>query len=450
MNNFNKNYLISGVAAILFLLGCTPAGPLAELAKSYRAAEDPAAFEDPKPATDQMLSTDYRDDVFYAGESLSSGPVIYSYNGAEFQPDGQMFGGAFFEAAERPDWDNLDHLVADNGVYKLKMANEYHETQHVDFVRLLAIDHPSGSRIYPSFKGKLYTINKPQFPREAHDFYGNNVKKELRHDHGSYWMSNPYGRDLDKRGELRDGLILEFDGPEGLPMAALVLEVQNTMWASGAMYNLLRLAGQDLPRWYEQLNNSRDARGQVMDFLVREMMLQVSVWDGTRWYPMGHIWPVGPAASKDLVVELNLESFHEFPLKVKLEGPTGVWMVHSAEIDYSYYNIPSNVQELELQKATDQSGRNVLPMLQKADNRYLDMPETSNTVNLEFPAPPLQKGMERSIIVSAGGYYTIHVPEYEESQPGLLYEVLTRPGLFTRMQLEQLYERSGERLWIVE
>jgi hypothetical protein len=384
--------------------------------------------------------------MFNAANTSTSCPLVYSFDGTDYQLDAEPFGGAIFQAAERPDWDNLDHLKATDGVYRLKMANVDNETQHVDFVHLLAVDHPAGSRVYPSFNGKLHTVSRLQAPRTASDLHGFDVKNALRRANGDFWLSNPFGRNLDDPATLRDGIVLEFDRPADARHAALVLQVQNTPWAAGTMHDLLELPGSALPDWYRELNESYTARKQFMDFFVQEGMLQVSIWTKTGWQPAGHVWVAGPAIAKDILVELDVPESSASTFKIKLEAPPGVWIVHSAELDFNYYNVPSFVKTLTPQKAVDQNGRNLLPMLEKADNRYYEMAQATDEAWLEFPAPPKQKGMTRSVILNSGGYYTIHTQNQGTPQMELLQQMLEQPGTFTRFELEKLYKKTDALL----
>ncbi|MBK6933423.1 MAG: hypothetical protein IPH12_22155 [Saprospirales bacterium] len=376
--------------------------------------------------------------------NASSCPLIYSHDGTDYRLDAEIFGGAIFRAAERPDWENLDQLrVSEDGLYRLKITNEFDETQQVDFVRLLVIDHPAGVRVYPSFQGEMFTLSDPLSPRKANDFAGQDLRSMLRHNDGDFWLSNPFGRDPGNPAGLRDGIILEFDRSVGTGSAALLLHVQNTLWASGVQKKMLMLPGRELPQWYQTLNESVDAREALIRAMIREGMLRVYIWEDTQWKPAGHIWEVGSMRAKDVVIELDLLNTHSNTLRIKLECPPGMWIVNSVKLDYSYYNYPTILQELLVRKATDQTGRDISLPLLKADDLYYEMPTTRDVAYLEFIAPPVKQGMERSFIVKGGGYYTIHVPTEGEPQTELLQRLLYEPGAFTRFALESLYQETG-------
>ncbi len=381
--------------------------------------------------------------------SLTSCPIIYSYNGLDSRPDAEMFAGAIFQAAERPDWDNLDFLREDeDGVCRLKMANEFEETQQVDFVKLLAIDHPKGSRVLPSFSGKMFTVDDLQNARVARDYAGTDIRSRIRKTDESFWLSNPFGRDLQNPDDLRDGIILEFDRSVGTSAAALVLNVQNTPWASDVQRKLLELPGRELPQWYDNLNNSPRAREDLVNAMVREGMLKVLVWDDKEnmWRYVGHVWSVGSALPKDIVVQLDLLGTHNNKLKIKLDCPPGMWMVNSVGVDFSYHNIPNNTTEIVARKAVDQTGHDVLPQLARADNQYHSMPTTRDVVDMEFVVPARKAGMERSYMLNCGGFYTIHMPAKGEPRPELMQQLMRESGAFTRFALESLYLETGRAL----
>jgi hypothetical protein len=228
----------------------------------------------------------------------------------------------------------------------------------------------------------------------------------------------------------------------------LVLNVQNTPWASDVQRKLLELPGRELPQWYDNLNNSPRAREDLVNAMVREGMLKVHVWDDKEnmWRYVGHVWSVGSALPKDIVVELDLLGTHNNKLKIKLDCPPGMWMVNSVGVDYSYHNIPNNATEIAARKAVDQAGHDVLPQLARADNQYHSMPTTRDVVDLEFVAPARKSGMERSYMFNSGGFYTIHMPAEGEPKPELMQQMMRESGAFTRFALESLYWETGRAL----
>jgi len=64
-------------------------------------------------------------------------------------------------AHARTDVDNLDFVQPEHGVMRLKLANEQRETDYVDALSVLAVDHDSGLTVAPDAAGRLHTIGAP-------------------------------------------------------------------------------------------------------------------------------------------------------------------------------------------------------------------------------------------------------------------------------------------------
>jgi tetratricopeptide (TPR) repeat protein len=134
----------------------------------------------------------------------SSCPVLFAWDGAKYQFIADTIGAAVIghwispNARNTPDpdeWIKVDgsQLKSQNGYLSLRLGEPMEEVNFVDQVRLLAIDHPADSVVFPNEHFK----NDPPFPeqktifsRAAHplsgawDNYGKDVLVLLRnHDH---------------------------------------------------------------------------------------------------------------------------------------------------------------------------------------------------------------------------------------------------------------------------
>ena len=89
------------------------------------------------------------------GESTASCPIVYSWDGSQWLLDSGTFGGAITRGLQRTDVDGLDHLSPTGGVLKLRVTNELDETDHLDALELLVVDHSPGTRIVPDGTGTM-------------------------------------------------------------------------------------------------------------------------------------------------------------------------------------------------------------------------------------------------------------------------------------------------------
>jgi len=377
-------------------------------------------------------------------DTYYSCPFVYSHDGRGFVLDAEVFGGAIFEKAQRADWAALSRLRESDGAYRVKLTNELPETQYVDALSLVVVDHAPGSRIVPTLSGELFELRAPQPAARAADLAGWNVLDLLARPDGRSWISNPFGRDPDDRSQLRDGVVLEFDRPERASGATLALSVRNTAWASYLQGQLLELPGRDIDAWYASLDASPAARERLLDAMQREGMLLVSVWDGSVWVRAGVVWAVGPSVSRGQALRLDLRGIPGDRLLVKLDSTAGLWQVDDVVVDFAA--VPLRGSELAISAARDQDGRDVRDLLAFGDGRRYVMPTRRDWAELRFTAPPPVQDRQRSVLVKSSGYYQIRVLARGEPQTALLDRLIDEPGAYAQYTLRLLNERSRHAL----
>jgi hypothetical protein len=368
---------------------------------------------------------------------ISSCPFVYSYDGNRYRLEGEVFGGSIFEAARRTDFLNLTYLNDENGEYRLKITNELEETQYMDELKLLVIDHPVGTEVYPSFDGKLHQISKPYSVINAVNKTGENIAKLMKEKDDLVWFSNPFDRDPEKLEDARDLVELTFEKPMGATSASLLFNVQNTRWGAVMQKEMLALQGNQLEEWYHLLNTSEAARMELMQLMVREGMLQIKLWNGKNWQPAGFIWEVGPVAPKDVVANIELGNIDANEIKVRLEFPVGFWNINSVQVSYGTTG-PSLINELIPQKAVGHNGQDIISQLTNADQNYYTMPNNDYWAEVSFKAPEKRAGYTRTFMVKSNGYYTIHIKAEGNRQDALIEHIRTTPGAYGQFTLRKL------------
>ncbi len=366
----------------------------------------------------------------------ASCPLVYSFDGKKYVLDSETFSGAVFKAAERSDWDNLDHVKEIKGQYRLKVMNRFQETQYIDEIKLFAVDHPRGSDVIPSFSGKFHSILKPAGPIKAVDGAGNNILELVKEKDERLWISNPFGRNPELPEQTRDSIVIEFPRLAASNLVKLILTIQNTGWAAYMEGHLSELLGRELEAWHDLMNRSVEARESFKKAVFKEGMLSLKLWDGENWKDMEYLWFVGPAISKDQVVELDIHNIPGDVLRVKLESTAGLWMVDSVKADFSS-DLPIDITEVQLIQAKDNKGKDLSSLLADIDDQYYILPTNEDYAEIVFQAPPRKKGYERSFILKSTGYYKVHGDTQGEAQRALIAK-LSGPRAFGKYSLELL------------
>lgn len=372
-------------------------------------------------------------------------PFIYSYDSLNYILDAEVFSGSIMKALQRTNIVNLEHLLEVNGTYKLKLTDDLPETEYVDDLKLLVVDHPKGTKVIPTFDGRFCSLSNLQKPLFARDYRNNNVLQMVAFNDDVCWVSNPLGRNPNQKSDVRDGIELSFTLPRDKYSAKLVFNIQNTPWATEIEAQLLRLKGRELGEWYDAVNNSKSYLNSFVDGVKREAMLEVSLWTGQSWKPIDYIWFVGPHVSRTQVLEFSLEKLPPNELRVRLESTAGLWMINSINADFTS-EAPMNVTEISLDKAIDNFGHDVKTLLDTVDNQYYVLNNAGDEADLTFKAPPRVSSMDRSLMLKSTGYYTIHVLADGEPQNALVKWIGNEPRAFGSYSLQLLNNYISPRI----
>jgi hypothetical protein len=365
-----------------------------------------------------------------SGTGMASCPLVYSWDGSNWRLDSGTFGGAIAPALARTDVDNLVYATSQAGFLRLRVANELDETDYVDALSILAVDHDSGVTVAPDFEGRIYTLGRLTPPLTASDFRGADALARVRAPDGWNWESNPSGRNPAVAADIRDGIELTFVRPHGSG-ARLVLDGNNSPWAAYLMQEFVAAHGRDTRAWYDSLAAHPGLARQLGAILSDEAFLGVSVWLAGRWERQGQIWEAGPEVVKRQVFPLDLSRVPGDTVRIRLESAPSFWLIDHVALDFSR-PAPVTVQELWPERALDPSGVDITGLLGSKDRQHYVM-DKGIVAELTFRVPNVPAGRSRSYLVRSSGWYRIHGPETQPADTALLSQVLTEPHGASRL-----------------
>jgi len=355
----------------------------------------------------------------------SSCPLVYSWDGHRWRLDSGTFGGAIMHALARTDVDNLDFVQPEHGVMRLKLANEQRETDYVDALSVLAVDHDSGLTVAPDAAGRLHTIGALTSPVAARDFRGRDALAQVRAADGWNWESSPGGRAAMTVADLRDGLELAFPRRGGAGTARLVVDGNVTAWAALMMERFLAAHGRATQAWYDSLDRDTQGARRLGEALARQAFLSAAVLVDGRWQPQGLIWDAGPEISKRQVAVLDLRGVVGDTVRVRLESVPSFWLVDRVALDYAPER-PIEITEIKAASALGMQGNNVRGLLGTADDRALKL-ESGDSAQLSFVVPDAPAGKARTYLLRTHGWYRIHASEVGEPDVALLSALQSDP-----------------------
>jgi hypothetical protein len=369
-----------------------------------------------------------------SSDGTASCPQVYSWDGERWRLDSGTFGGAFAEGLERTDYDNLDYPVPQDGKVLLRVGNELNETEQVDALQLLAVDHPAARTIVPLTDGTIVSLTAPDAPVAARDDAGRDALRQVQNQDNWSWESTLRPRDPNDPSDIRDGLTMSFVRPRGTDQATLVLDGHTSAWAGLMLTEFIAAHGATTRDWYTALNQSPALARGVGAALAREGFLSAAVETTTGWKPAGLFWEAGPEVVKRQALPLDLSGVTGDTVRVRLESIPSFWLVDRVSMTWG---APDTVpaRKLPLLSAIDGQGRDVAPELRTVDQRRFTI-ETDEWADLQYrDAPPPAPGLTRSYLLASTGWYRIHTPEAGPVDSTLLAAVASGPGGGSRVAI---------------
>jgi hypothetical protein len=385
----------------LLLLTAAGATAVAVVGAISGGSNDPPPRPSPPPSTGSGQCTGQ-------GCWTFSCPLVFSWDGARWRLSSGTFGGAITRGLQRTDVDILDYATPQDGILRLRVANELAETDYLDALTVLAVDADSGFTVAPDPRGGLHTLGALTAPVSAREFRGGDALARVRDADGWNWESGPSGRDTARAEDLRDGLILTFVRPHGAPRGHLVLDANSSSWSALLLGEFVRAHGSATQAWYDSLD-TRPAFAQATGArLAREAFLSAAVRTGEGWVSQGIFWEAGPEVVKRQVLDLDLSGVAGDTVVVRLESAPSFWLVDRVTMDFTA-DRPLAVHELPLVSAREATGRDVAPLIAAADDRYYVLAH-GGAAELRLSVPQQPAGTSRTFMLRTTGWYRIDTP----------------------------------------
>lgn len=371
--------------------------------------------------------------------AVISCPLVYSWTGEGWRLDSGTFGGAITRGLARTDIDNLEHLKVVDGQVRLRVTNELDETDHLDELRILLVEHPRGTSVAPGAGGEIEVLGPLTSPFRATDLEGRDVLDRVMAADGWSWESDPTIHPAEA-APPRDGIELDFLRPRGTRSARLVVDANNTPWSAFLMSQFIEAHGRETNAWYAALDNHPAMARAFGERVARESFLRASVQTAAGWKSQGVLWEAGPEIVKRQVLNLDLRDVGSDTVRVRLDAPRAFWLIDRVQMEFAGPGPrpkPLAVTELSPVRATTSRGRNVLDVLSRADGRELTL-ETGDRADLVFGVPDSPRDHERTILLETHGWYHIHTSDRGEPDRALLWRIETEPGGIAAAAAERL------------
>lgn len=369
----------------------------------------------------------------------SSCPFVSAYDGRQFALQGEIYGGALYPQLARHDYLPLKMAPLPNGTLQLKITNELKEKQYTDLADLLVVTHNAGTRVAADEQGRLYSLAAPQVPVAASLGNGKDllyaVAKEA--DDAVAYLDDT------STADARNNVVLRFKKEGAAAKARLVLTLKNAYWLD-LLYGDLAKGFGSYYETYLKKQAKKPAADLVRWTKEQQIPLAVSVRTKSGWQHLTDLTTVGPLAFRTVAVPVDLANTTE-EIQIRLSSGFLFWEIDYAALDFSAGDA-YDVQRLTPVTATDETGKDVLPLLQKEDGSYLEQPYIGNSTTVAYKAPPLADAAKtQSFFLHAKGWYR-HVRNFSNGPNAAFLKRFLTPNAFPVYGKQRYKEFQTESL----
>jgi hypothetical protein len=368
-------------------------------------------------------------------------PFVYSFDGQHYVFDAEPLGGAVSAGLARTEISRLELLRAVSGQYRLLIRNEVEETQHLDEMKVLVVDHAADAEVYPDQAGTFHVVKHQIRPISARDENGTDLLKAVCENDGIMWQTRmPTDTSFRQHG-TRHQLTFQFLKPRNATSARLLFNGGTSQWGSNMIRKMLEMRGSQADEWYRQIDSRDRQYYEMFGFLEREELftMKIHVKEGDHWRAKEYVQGGGPLIYEDRAVPISLSHVNGDTLTIRFDPPRGFWAINYLGIEYGPTSRVEG-QECKIASGTDQDGREIGGLLEENDGREYVMSDVGDWAKVSFNVPPPKDGARRSIFLKTSGYYKLHLPPGRTQQVAYLEKIASKPGDIVRFALEQYLE----------
>jgi len=373
----------------------------------------------------------------------SSCPFVYTYNDETYNFCGEIYSGAIFSTMERDDYLPLPDFESENGQYQLKISNKLKERQFINLAELIVVSHDSNTQVLLDKYGVPHTYRTVQQAREAVSPYGVNYLPTLqeRDQNYFYFKDSSSAQPEIEHQSNRSSIILSFENVDRSDTCKLLVNARNSLWLDYIYGEFTQLFGNKYNKWAEKQNSVPFEKHKQWTL---EQGVPISVYletDGG-WEFVDYFNPVGPLASRDMIMPIDISKSTSPNVRIKLESGFMFWELDYAAADFSS-NEPVEVYHVPASYATDREGIDVKGLLAEDDEFYYRQLNVGNEVILNYAAPVLIQGKRNTVALHTRGYYE-YIRSFENKPNRKRLRAFKEPGSLSKFSKDRFYETCEE------
>jgi hypothetical protein len=325
-------------------------------------------------------------------------PEVSSFNAVAETKHGNLFPGSVLNSLERDDYVLLEKAeLGENNELNLRIANVTAETQYLNQLEILEVEHTGFEYVALTDKNDLVAYNKAIPPINAIENESKNVSDLfLEKDGESYQFDNIEAEKLNE-------VVLKFDKSTLSDNPALVIYGQQSKWLDTVAMVMLSQAGNYQEKWTNNNDTRLSAEKWKNENKKRGLSLNVYFKKENKWKYVGTYHDVGTSHKRTILMPLDLSGLNGDMVEIKLESAFKIW-----EIDYAgltdNWSTELKTTALKLNHATNENGENITAAIASTDEEEV----VQNQDGFVEINATTSNTKESTLVLHGFGYYHKH------------------------------------------
>ncbi len=263
------------------------------------------------------------------GNDITCSPQVYTVNNNSHQLNGTLCSGAIYASLKRTDYLPVNRLEKNSDKLNLILRGEKNEELMMKDFKLIQVTHDTGQKILIDKNGYALVYEKPVPPEHAFIGTGKDVVKDINAPDEKYYS---FTNEAEGRSSY---VVLDFKKPIDASSGRLIIRGKNSNWAYYVFNEFKKLYGNR----YHSLTLKKDKANpyKVLQCEIDQSLpLLVSLSDGKDWRQVDYFFTAGNAASRDMIMQLDLNDFkNKDHIKIKLQTAYRFWDIDYTAMDFS-------------------------------------------------------------------------------------------------------------------
>jgi hypothetical protein len=285
--------------------------------------------------------------------------------------------------------------------------------------------------------GQSYLVGNPESPIIASSFSGYDLFPVIEEKDGEVFLFND--QDYSK-----NGIILKFRKTNDIKQGKLILNGNNTLWFDYLFGEFLKKFGSAYEGHMDKQSKIPTSE-RLQRLLDSDFPLSIYIKENGSWKLIDYLFTVGPLASRDFVIPVDVSGLMGEEVEIKLESGFMFWELDYAAMDFSE-NIELHRTQLKPSIALGTGSQYWTTSLAEADGQCMIQEKVGDVTEVIFKTIPPVKNQQQTVFLHTRGYYELirdfkGVPEITELNkfkvPGYFSD-------FSRIKYLQFLDKEDE------